>query len=214
MLMEKQEALFDEWKAECPEIVKDGVVDEAEYLASQVKVLYLLKEVNGGESWDLCDFLRGGGRAQTWNNITRWTIGIHQLNKEIPWKDLEEISEEKCKDILKKICVVNVKKRSGGATANNDQLHEAARADRERLQRQLAIYEPDIIICGGTESVYFEDIYEYSPEWKRTSRGIWYVVEDKKIVISYLHPEARVKDCLLYYGLVDAVKEIKEKENL
>ena len=41
-----------------------------------------------------------------------------------------------------------------------------------------------------------------------TSRGIWYVRDEEKIIISYSHPEARTKDCLLYYGLVDAVKEI------
>ena len=27
-------------------------------------------------------------------------------------------------------------------------------------------------------------------------------------VIRYAHPEARVADCLLYYGVVDAVREI------
>ena len=34
----------------------------------------LLKEVNGGEDWDLREFLREGGRKQTWDNVTRWVI--------------------------------------------------------------------------------------------------------------------------------------------
>ena len=65
-------------------------------------------------------------------------------------------------------------------------------------------------ICGGTSGNYFNNITEYSnPVWKQTKHGIWYVVEPTgRIIVEYSHPEARVKDCLLYYGLVDAVREI------
>ena len=35
--------------------------------------------VNGGEDWDLREFLREGGRKQTWDNVTRWVIGINHL---------------------------------------------------------------------------------------------------------------------------------------
>ena len=51
-----------------------------------------------------------------------------------------------------------------------------------------------------------------NPVWKMTTRGIWYVKEPNgRIVIAYSHPEARVKDCILYYGLIDAVREILKK---
>jgi hypothetical protein len=47
------------------------------------------------------------------------------------------------------------------------------------------------------------------PDWKMTSHGIWYYIEERgTIVISYSHPEARTKECLLHYGLIDAVREI------
>ena len=32
------------------------------YWKSGIKILFLLKEVNGGEDWDLREFLREGGR--------------------------------------------------------------------------------------------------------------------------------------------------------
>lgn len=54
----------------------------------------MLKEVNGGSGWSLCDHLRGGGREQehdvTWDNIARWTEGILNLPYEIPWLELEK----------------------------------------------------------------------------------------------------------------------------
>lgn len=207
-MREKQKALFDEWRIHRPEIVTDGIVNEEAYSKSKIKILYLLKEVNGGENWDLCEFIASGARAQTWNNITRWTMGIQNLDKDFHWKDMENISENQRKDILKSICAVNVKKTSGGHTADSKKLEEAAKEDSVLLRRQLAIYEPEIIVCCGTDWLYFDYIYNYKPEWKMTSHGIWYVRDEEKIIISYSHPEARTKDCLLYYGLVDAIKEI------
>ena len=43
-----------------------------------------------------------------------------------------------------------------------------------------------------------------------TTRGVqYYEYEKGKFFIKYAHPEARVADNLLYYGLIDAVKELK-----
>ena len=207
-MREKQIALFDKWRILHPELVTDGIIDEEAYTKSKIKILYLLKEVNGGENWDLCEFIAGGARAQTWNNITRWTMGLQNLDKDIPWNDMENITENQRKEILKSVCVVNVKKTSGGHTADSKKLEEAAEEDSAFLRKQLAIYEPEVIICCGTDWLYFDYIYNYKPKWEMTSRGIWYVRDEEKIIISYSHPEARTKDCLLYYGLVDAVKEI------
>ena len=52
-------------------------------------------------------------------------------------------------------------------------------------------------------------------EWQQTSRGIQYFIDkNKRVYVSYCHPEARVPDNLLYYGLIDAVKEILNKPEL
>lgn len=40
-------------------------------------------------------------------------------------------------------------------------------------------------------------------DWKMTSRGIWYFRDGKSVVISFSHPEARVKDAYLFYALTD-----------
>ena len=87
-LIAKEEALLSEWEEYCPGMVKDGLVDAEFYLNSKYKILFLLKEVNGGKDWDLRGFLRAGGRKQTWNNVARWTKGINNIEKEISWKDL------------------------------------------------------------------------------------------------------------------------------
>lgn len=212
-MTEKQNALFSEWKNELPGLVTDGVVNEQQYINAPVRICFLLKEVNGGENWDLCEFVRDGGRAQTWNNISRWVYGIYHSGCDVPWADLQDIDNAFRRDYLQSICVVNVKKRSGKSEADNGLVYQAAERDQNLLRKQLEIYEPQVLICCGTTDCYFDLITEFEhPQWEMTRRGIWYVREPSgRLVISYIHPEARIRDNLLYYGLVDAYREIASK---
>ena len=208
-LLKKENQLLDECSENCPGMIRDGLVNPERYIKSKIRILYLLKEVNGGADWDLREFLRKGGRKQTWDNIARWTKGINHIPKEIHWSELENITEEERKEILQQICSVNVKKTSGSHTADEKSVRDATARDADFLRKQIELYEPDIIICCGTEWNYWHEIMKISPDWKQSSRGIWYFVEESgRIVVTYSHLAARIKDCLMYYGLVDCVTEI------
>lgn len=210
-LLEQQEKLFEEWKHGREYFVTDGVVNEAEYIKAPKKLLFLLKEVNGGGSWPLCEFLENGGRARTWDNVARWVEGIYNIDKEIPWSSLDadkESNTQRRKAMLKTICAVNVKKSPGIDTSVPNEIKRAGIQDAEFLKKQIAIYNPEIIICCGTDGVYSKSLAREKLDWKRTNRGIWYTLDGERIVIAYVHPEARVQSSLIYYGLIDAVKEI------
>ena len=119
-IRELEEKLFDEWQEKekleynnenKKNFVRDGLVDEESYFKAPVKILYLLKKVNGGDKdWDLREFVKNGGRSATWNNITRWTKGIFRYREELNWSSLEEITEDSREEILKYIIAVNLKK--------------------------------------------------------------------------------------------------------
>ena len=119
-IRELEEKLFDEWQEkekleynnENKKIfVRDGLIDEESYFKAPVKILYLLKEVNGGDKdWDLREFVKNGGQSATWNNITRWTKGIFRYREELNWSSLEEITEDSREEILKYIIAINLKK--------------------------------------------------------------------------------------------------------
>lgn len=64
-LKRKENALLDEWAERCQGLVRDGMINPAEYVKAPLRILYLLKEVNGGTNWDLRSFVREGGRKQT-----------------------------------------------------------------------------------------------------------------------------------------------------
>lgn len=210
-IKEKEDELFKKWAKKRQGFVSDGVIDEDSYLLSKIKVLYILKEVNdiGGGDWDLREFVKNGARARTWNNITRWTIGINNIEKEIPWIEIETITDEQRKEHLKGICAVNLKKSPGDYVCNGYDLYRVAEEDASHLKEQIALYDADLIICCGTSDIY-HSIFQKSVDWKRTNKGIWYYEFKKnKYLISYVHPEARISPNIPYYGLMDAIKEIK-----
>lgn len=214
-ITEKQNALFEELRKTVPEAVLDGVVEEGEYCSASIRLMFVLKEVNGKTVPDLCDFLRKGGRPQTWDNIARWIEGILHLEADRPWKYWEQNNQSRRERMLKQICAVNVKKTAGGHTSDRKQVQKAAADNGEILCRQLKLYNPDLIICCGTDGEFVKACYPaQSLEWKQTTRGIWYFIKDGKTVLSFVHPEARVKDSILHYALMDAVREMMQKSSL
>lgn len=216
----RENELFKKWSAERQRFVervfvKDGVVDEESYLRSSLKIMLVLKEINGSlEKWhnDLRDFIRQGARWQTWDNVTRWIRGIRAIHRDIEWKELEKISKEQRKEHLKSICAVNLKKSPGGRTTDNNALSKEAKEDEKFLNEQFGIYNPDLVICcGSIVSRKFLDLVKLpeKSDYKMTTRGICYhEYQTNKYMIEYSHPEARVANCLLHYGLVDAIREI------
>ena len=208
-IKEKENILFDKLGKENPAIVEDGIVDENEYLSSKYKILYVMKEVNSSEAWDLRKFLYDGGRPQTWDNIARWTQGILNLDKEYSWEELSKNNEERRKTDLKKIGSINLKKTGGGYTSKIKEISKAARENKAIIKNQIEIYKPDIIICCGTAGDLLNSVLEPKEiNWSMTQRGVEYIKDGQKLIISYSHPEARIRDAYLYYPLIDAVREI------
>lgn len=214
-ITEKENALFNEWAENRSGFVQDGVVDKKVYLESNPKLLFVMKDVNDpqGEMRDLKCFLREGTLPTTWNNVTRWVHGIRYLGRDIDWSSIEEISKGKRKEILNSICVMNLKKSPGGGKTNIHELYKIAEEDKEPLNKQFKLYDPDLIICCGsvTTDVFVSKIeLKNNLKWETTSRSIKFCeFKPHKYLISYYHPQARLLSCLLYYGLIDAVKEIR-----
>ncbi|CAM3604465.1 hypothetical protein VA7868_03503 [Vibrio aerogenes CECT 7868] len=207
----QENALFDEWRGSRKGFVSDGLVSEYDYLNSDIKICIVLKEVNDpdGGGWDLRKFLADGARTQTWNNVVRWVTGIRSPEREIPWKEFDVVSQEDRKYSLKSICAMNLKKSPGTHTADYASLNKVAYEDRSYIKKQYALYDPDITICGGTGEL-FKDVAGFNnSEWKRTIRGVWWFERaPMKYVIAFCHPEARVDNSLIVYGLIDAIREI------
>lgn len=215
-LNEREKELFDDWKGKYERkgqrFIEDGIVDHEKYAASDIRILVILKEVNDDkrEKWKLKDHLTNSAPGTTWGNVARWVKGLQGIinDEEYEWSKLERIELER-NELLSCISVMNIKKTPGGGTADDKALSDAAKEDKENLRKQIELYQPDIVICGGTGWLV-KDIMEIE-EWSSTSRGVSYNVDKNgAIVVDYIHPNAHVRGAMLYYTLIDAVREIRE----
>lgn len=217
-LREKEDTLFARWRLERPGLITDGVVDEIAYLSSSRRILFVLKEVNSAETqaWDLRGFLHGGGRAASWDTITRWVEGIRALPADLAWQVVSQpklTAEQRISrriDALRSIAAINLKKSPGTHTADMKRLYNEAWKDRSFIQEQVHLYQPDLIICCGVGDLFRElALFDKQSTKRQTSRGVsYYSLDSNRYVIDYLHPEARCAGNLLYYGLIDAVREL------
>lgn len=208
-IKEKEKEIFEKLRKTEPSIIEDGIVSEEEYLTSKYKIVYIMKEVNGGSGWNLKDFLYKGGRSQTWDNVARWTEGLLNIDQEYNWSYLEENNEKRRKYYLKKIGVINLKKTPGHHTSEYKKISKAASENRNLIKKQVDMYDPDIIICCGTADDFVTNYLESKlVNWKMTKRGIQYIKCNNKIIVSFAHPEARIRDAYLYYALIDGAREI------
>lgn len=210
-ISEEEEKLFQQWQENRKRFVRDGVVSEGDYLASSQKIVFILKEVNDpdGGGWDLRKFVAEGGRHQTWDNTTRWVYGIRNIASIPDWNFFKNITKNFRIETLKSIGVLNLKKSPGMHTADHASLTAVANEDKKFIQQQYSLYDPDLTICGGTGELFKKVVGDKSMKWSQTSRGIrWYERNTGKFVVSFAHPEARVADPLLVYGLLDAICEI------
>lgn len=156
MLQEKERNLFEDWKSrqDYESFVYDGAFDKDTWNNKQVKITFILKEVNGRNNIkDLCDWLMdpeksGKGGWKTWNNVARWTKALLE-GGEYP----AYISAEERRKWLAEASFLNLKKEGGRSRAEPQKIRKAAQNDAGFIQRQLSLYQPDLIICCGKRQV-------------------------------------------------------------
>lgn len=228
----QEEKLFEEWRRHRKRFdpdgrfVSDGAVSENDYQTSNPKIAFILKEVNdeNGGGWDLRECLRNGGRGQTWNNVTRWVHGMRSLPTRHEWSFYEEITEDFRKETLKNIVAMNLKKTPGGGSTDLQDLKTVATEDAPYIEKQYAIYDPDITICGGDDTGDFlRKALGHEMKWQTTVGNHGDKIRwcsrnadpGPKYVVAYWHPAARgrsndfsLSNDFLLYNLLTVIAKI------
>jgi len=196
--------LFDEWRAlveaDAGHFVGDGIVCEEGWRRATRKVLFLLKEPNGydGKYGALNELLRKAAAPNstssmwdrpTFHNVGRWTYGLLNYSGEVP--DYVEANKA-CKTAVLGCAYINIKKSTGGARATKEvEVHAEKYA--EFLRRQVAIIQPDIVVCGGTYKMLKKYVY---PSMVRVSHRVHQF--EKLTFINAYHPGYVTKRAALY----------------
>lgn len=150
MMKEMEKQLFETWKKDraYDSFLEDGLFDEQEWKKQAVKILYVLKEANWENgNTDLCEYLlseKSSTYWKTWNNIVRWTQALRGGG---PYQ--YEVTKRDKTNCLRTIAALNIKKVGGDGRADDKEISQFGKRDAAFINRQIELYQPDIIICCG-----------------------------------------------------------------
>lgn len=201
----------------------DGIVDIEKYFQTAPKILWILKEpyddqedgmaIGGG--WHLSkDFLakkdfydRMGRSRNTWHPIIYISYGI--INDFMPWNGMYLIrNKPSMVDVVQQIAVINVKKMPGlTRTYNFTQIQKAYTEHKELLNRQIELYNPDIIIGGSTLHLFYDQIGIIQSELIEMN-SVKYVIKKGKLYIAAYHPgQTQIKRDAYVDDIISTSKE-------
>jgi hypothetical protein len=201
------------------EPIFDGIVSEKDYLNSEIKILWILKDPNSnGEdgAWDMRKHIKIKlktekgilkGWSPTFKKLIYVTNGI--LNN-LSWND--ELSHPSYKpeviDELRKIAYINIKKAGGGPVANANDIQEYYNYSKNLLFEQIKEFKPSIIIFGGTYKFFQEDLELSTLEDFGSCSAIF---KNETLYIKAHHPMYTIKEEIYFNDILKAVNHNKIK---
>lgn len=199
--------LFEQWsttKHDANDFFRDGIIDEETWNSTSPKILYILKEVHetakAGNAWSIAEMLSDAAQAPVWNNdlsatwanVIRWTFGLTEPIYTYHPK-LHDFGS--LRSGLRRCAVLNLKKTRGGADADMEQVGKAAADNREWIKREIAIIDPDIIICCGTYDIVKWRVFDPNiPDHILKSGNICFTGKcpvKEYLFVSHYHPNNR-----------------------
>jgi hypothetical protein len=199
--------------------VIDGVINPEKYAEANLRLLWVLKEANlEGETWSYLKhyrdkewFSKFNGSNITLRRIIYTSYGILRAPND-QWSDLPWSNDDKCFDALQELAIMNIKKVPGGNQSNPDTIANAYQENRELLQRQIKVYDPEVVIFGNTmKCVELSDFDGLETAQKQVSEGNnHYYDTGKKLYIHAWHPACRGKDFTDEKYVMDIVRIVRE----
>lgn len=196
-------------RQKAPHAVLDGPVLPARYLSAQPRILWILREANGGKAWDLCQFLADDARLLKYH---RWhaTFGAvakisHGLLKDWTAPRVGRLRAGSVVDALRQIAVVNVSKQSGSAQVNWKRLFKNAGRFEGDVAQQISALAPDIVIAAGTADLVPRGLRDYLS--CVTNEEIAAVAVDGTWLVKCPHPcQRKLRHGVLYARIRSALE--------
>jgi len=137
-----------------PKTVADGAVVPGKYEQARPRLLWILRETNGGGDWDLRSFLSSNDALfgypywhATFGALAKTSFG---LLHDLPAESIAQMEARDAVAALRSIAVVNVNKRGGESRVNWESFPDEAREFSRFVDKQVDALAPDIILAAGT----------------------------------------------------------------
>ncbi len=201
----------------CP--IYDGVEDIKAYLNSPLKIMWILKEPydSDGGGWNISEAYKNkeGRKKATYRRMAASTYGF--MNNKY-YEDIKKLGATiDIFSALDSIAYINISKMPGNNRTSATSAKAYYNIWKDFLWKQIDIYNPDVIIFGGTMD-FFE--FKQSPVLYKT-----YYNEDvnpdckarifkceNKWLISVYHPSSIVSDEVYVDSIIDSLLEIKRQK--
>ena len=187
-------------------------MDEDTFKNQEKRLLYVLLEPNGkghtvnsivGE--DLQKLFKEDWKPVTFfgKNLTFWTGAI--------FDGITEKSESvnySAQDQVRRVAIMNLKKRAGHGSRDTEAISVHAWRDREFIQKELQIINPDIVVtCSKAANRLFYWIVKADPFSEPPSDSIWQ--HDQFHVLPMNHPSAWSGQANTQDRLVQHIRDYK-----
>lgn len=205
-MLDEHEALFKRWEERHTEtsafFVRDGIVNREHWDQATIKIVFLLKEVNRGKRSHCASLplqiqkdLRRMVDDAPWREVGRWAFTLLADSKRsITYSAANENYENACRSVA----LVNFKKTAGTNTAYMPKVRRFARRDRDLLNEQITILNPDVVVCCGKREVFriaqtiFDDAARATPSGAYEAGEIaGRCLIGKRVWIDFIHPRMR-----------------------
>lgn len=198
----------------------DGVVSEVDYLSSDPKILWVMKEPKSDdehESWDICDHISTKlksefGILKGWEKTFKTLIDVtNGIFNDLQWR--EDLRPPKYNsdtiDILKKIAFINIKKTAEKPLVHDEGLNDYYKLFRNILLSQIKEFKPDIIIFCSTFDYFRRDLNLGALK----KRGICKATsKNGTIYLDVPFPAKPCPDRIYFEDIMSAIKEEREIE--
>lgn len=198
---QKLDVLYQNWQQNHPgHFVTGGVIDENMFNSCEVKLLFLLKEVNDldrVENWSLVQLMQDQIESmkfyRIWETVGLWSFGL--LQGFPPYKSFNHMKPANITEGLLNIATTNLKKTGGSGESNYEEIRRHAIANKELWMKEIEIIKPTVVICGGTFSI-IQEILGF--ETKTCDSGAQIGEALNTLFIDFYHPMYRISPRVLY----------------
>jgi hypothetical protein len=185
----------------------DGIINEELYNRSPAgkKLLFITKEPNATNHEKNPD----RSFITEWNNenpaypfaqrIAEWTYGVFN-----DFPPFDEIPHNK-NQFLRHIAFMNVKKSGGKGLAIHQDIYTVARQQRELINKQISIIEPEIIITGLSSEKVRNTLWP-NVEWKTCGYSVLVGRNNNAKIIDFYHPSCRAAPAATYSLLQNVIR--------
>ena len=155
----------------------------------------MLKEPNHSPGADARDQLNKGEQHGVWYALARWAVG-----RQDGFPPYEPIASDRLRlnAALRRLAVINLKKISGGASADGSEINRFAVRDRALLRQQIRALDPEMILACGTFDVLPWLLEAELPEGSIERDAVW--LRGGRRLIRWRHP-ARSRGLVDYLAL-------------